>query len=151
MTSNAGSDHKGNAPGYTINEAKASEDKVKAALKEYFRPEFINRIDEIIPFSHLSLDDLAGITYIKIQGIIKRLEGFSIDLTISESVINYIAKQALKKNLGARPIDRIIARDIEAPIARLLSEKKLTGIQKVRFDLENEKIALIKLCPQLQD
>lgn len=148
MTSNIGAESGINNIGF-FSESEGS--SLEKELKKHFRVEFINRIDEIIPFSHLSLDDLVEITYIKIQGIIKRLEGFSIDLTISESVINYIAKQALKKNLGARPIDRIIARDIEAPIARLLSEKKLTGIQKVRFDLENEKIALIKLCPQLQD
>ena len=147
MTSNIGAEATSGNIGFFAESGITSLEK---ELKKHFRVEFINRIDEIIAFNRLSLDDMVKITSIKINCIIERLKSFPIELFISESVINHIANQAIKKNLGARPIDRIIAKDIEAPIARLLSEKS-SGIRKVRFEIDNDTISMIKLCPQLQD
>lgn len=123
---------------------------VERELKNHFKAEFINRIDEIILFNSLTLEDLSKITRNKINAVISRISGFPIDLSVSDEVISHIARQTLQKNMGARPIDRIISKEIEAPVARLILEKEASEISRARIDLKEEKITLIKQCPQLQ-
>ncbi len=146
MTSNVGANISGGI-GF-LSESKYSD--VEKALKNTFKTEFINRIDEIILFNSLTLDDLIKITKNKINDMLSRLNGFPIDLSVSDDVISHIAARALQKNMGARPIDRIISKDIEAPIARLILEKDIREAHRVRFDLQDDKITLIKQCPQFQ-
>ena len=146
MTSNVGADVRSSI-GF-LGADKYS--NVEKALKNIFKPEFINRIDEIILFNTLTLDDLIKITENKINSVLSRLSSFPIDLSVSDDIISNIATQALQKNMGARPIDRIISKDIEAPIARLILEKDIFKLNCARFDLRDGKIALTKQCPQLQ-
>ena len=147
MTSNVGADIKRGNIGFF---STTDSDNIENELKKHFKVEFINRIDEIIPFNQLSMNDLVKITSIKINDVADRLKRFSVDFSVDESVINHIAGHAMRKGLGARPIDRIIAKDIEAPLARIILKKSQTGVQRARFDIQDEKITLTKSCPQLQ-
>ena len=146
MTSNVGATI-GNGIGFLGNNSYSA---VEQELKNRFKSEFINRIDEIILFNPLNLEDLYKITQNKINDVMSRIVGFPIDLTVSDKVIHYIAKQALQKNMGARPIDRIISKEIEAPIAKLILSKGASEISRAKIDLNEERITLIKQCPQLQ-
>jgi ATP-dependent Clp protease ATP-binding subunit ClpC len=147
MTSNVGADIRRGNIGFF---SETASDGIENELKKYFKVEFINRIDEIIQFNQLSMNDLAKITSIKINDVIERLKSFPIDCSVDKSVINHIAHYTMLKGLGARPIDRIIAKDIEAPIARLLLEKNQPCVWRTRFDVQDGKITLTKSCPQLQ-
>ncbi len=120
MTSNAGSDHKGNAPGYTINEAKASEDKVKAALKEYFRPEFINRIDEIITFNSLSKDVLLEILRKLVGEFSEKLMERDIKFEITEDALSLLLEKGYDPKNGARPLRRIIQKELEDKVSKMI-------------------------------
>ena len=146
MTSNVGATI-GNGIGFLGNNSYSA---VEQELKKRFKSEFINRIDEIILFNSLNLEDLYKITQNKINDVMSRIVGFPIDLTVSDNVIHHIAKQALQKNMGARPIDRIISKEIEAPIAKLILSKGASEISRAKIDLNEERITLIKQCPQLQ-
>lgn len=119
-------------------------------LKKYFKSEFINRIDEIIQFNPLSLEDLIQITSMQINATKEKLKGFSIDISISDETIHHIAKRAFQKNQGARPIEKMIAREIEVPIARLILEKNPDVFRRAEFNLINDKIEMISNRPQLQ-
>lgn len=147
MTSNVGANTKNGKLGFRN---ESTDFGVENELKKHFKVEFINRIDEIILFNRLTLDDLAKITLNKLECVRERLQSFPIDLSMSDEVIYHIAKEAMKKNMGARPIDRIISKEIEAPIAKLLLEKNPDAIHRVKFDIKDERISLIKQCPQLK-
>lgn len=147
MTSNVGADIKRGNIGFF---STTDSDNIENELKKHFKVEFINRIDEIIPFNQLSMNDLVKITSIKLNDVADRLKRFPIDFSVDESVINHIAGHAMRKGLGARPIDRIIAKDIEAPLARIILKKSQPGVLRARFDIQDEKITLTKSCPQLQ-
>ena len=147
MTSNIGADIRYGSIGFFDNYNNSN---VENELKKQFKLEFINRIDEIIPFNLLGQDDLMKIASIKLEEVKEKLKDFPIDLSISDSVIDHIAKKALKCGLGARPIIRMISKEIESPIARLIAEKTPGTLYRVKFELQDNKISLIKQCLQLQ-
>ena len=140
MTSNAGSDHKGNAPGFTSDEVQASEEKVKTALKEFFRPEFINRIDEIVIFNALSKDVLLEILRKLVGEFSERLSERDIEFEISENALSYLMEKGYDPKNGARPLRRIIQKELEDKTAKMIVEGTLLSGQKLKADLKDEKI-----------
>ena len=146
MTSNAGADVSNRSLGFLY----GSNQNTKIELNKHFKPEFINRIDEIIQFNELTLDAMTTIARKKIEQTIARLNNFPISISIGDNVADFIAKQAIEKNIGARPIDRIISKSIESPIARFFSENNANDVGKIKLEIENDSIVLIKQCHQLQ-
>ena len=127
MTSNAGSDYRGNAPGYTINERQASETKVKAALKEYFRPEFINRIDEIITFNTLSKDILLEILKKLIGEFSEKLSERDIEFEITDDALSLLLEKGYDPKNGARPLRRIIQKELEDKVAKMIVSGEISS------------------------
>lgn len=118
-----------------------AKDKVMGALKDFFRPEFLNRLDEIILFNILSPEAVANIVRMQVEIVAKRLEDKRITLTLSEEAINYLAKEGYSPQYGARPLKRLIQTKILTPIANIMVARGVmeggsvsVGIKPVRVD-----------------
>jgi ATP-dependent Clp protease ATP-binding subunit ClpB len=111
-------------------------------IGQHFRPEFINRIDEVVVFHALSQKEIHAITKIQLQQLRGRLGERDLQLEVSEAAINHIAKIGYDPVYGARPLKRTIQQELENPIAKdMLEEKYLPG-EKIFVDYVDEKIKL---------
>lgn len=111
-------------------------------ISQHFRPEFINRIDEVVVFHALSQKQIHAITKIQLQQLRGRLSERDLQLEVSEAAINHIAKMGYDPVYGARPLKRTIQQELENPIAKdMLGEKFLRG-DKIFVDYVDEKIKL---------
>lgn len=113
MTSNAGTSLKAHGIGFANDNYIALENKVKEVLKEIFRPEFLNRLDEIIVFNELSRDELKQIVDLMLKEVIQEVEPKGIKIEISDAVTEYILKIGYDQKYGARPLRRTIQKYIE--------------------------------------
>lgn len=126
MTSNLGTEYarRGGALGFvhaTEEQAIADHQKIERTMRETFRPEFLNRIDEIIIFSPLSMQDVEQIVDIQMYGIVERLAESGLNIHMTESARNWIAQHGYDPAYGARPLRRALQRYIENPLSiRLL-------------------------------
>jgi len=125
MTSNIGSElilerlsHRD--PSAADEEYERVSGEVLALVRRGFRPEFLNRIDEMIVFRPLSKEDLRGIVELQVAGLRSRLADSQVELGLTESALGYIAEQGYDSAWGARPLKRAIQRELETPLARLL-------------------------------
>jgi len=116
MTSNIGSEHIMALAEHGVGDAEI-ETKVKAELKQHFRPEFINRIDEIVVFHRLSREDLRGIVERQMRLLAQRLADREMTLTLSDAVKDQLARDGYDPVYGARPLKRLIQQQIENPLA----------------------------------
>ncbi|MEA2104959.1 MAG: ATP-dependent chaperone ClpB [Candidatus Cloacimonadota bacterium] len=117
------------------------------ALKDYFRPEFLNRIDEIIKFHILSAEDMGKIFDIQFDDLQKRLFKRHIDIAISDGAKKYFGKQGYEPEFGARPLKRLIQREIENKLALILLEETKNENEddknyQVNIDIKNGHVAL---------
>ncbi len=126
MTSNIGADtfDKSSRLGFVESEENDKQKKINDLLKRYLRPEFINRIDEVIPFSPLNKDTLAKISDKMLQILKKRLDTMGINLEYTKDVCLYIAEKGIVKGFGARPLARLIVTEIENEITSILINNK---------------------------
>jgi ATP-dependent Clp protease ATP-binding subunit ClpC len=146
MTSNLGTEfvRKGGALGFL--QPKASEedreahDKIERALKGTFRPEFLNRIDEIIMFSPLTIDQMEKIVDLQVKEVQDRLSEFDLAVDLTPAARSWLAKQGYDVNFGARPLRRAIQKYIESPLSVELLNGKFGGKHKVRVDVKDDKI-----------
>lgn len=118
--------------------------KVQASLREQFKPEFLNRIDELIIFHPLKKKVLQQIVDLQIGLVQKRLEEKSIKLKISSDVKNYLTNKGYDPTYGARPLKRVIQNEILDELALEIIEKKISAGDTVKIMLENEKIVFKK-------
>ena len=147
MTSNIGAEHidrmsnfgfthdKGDAAKYT-----QAKDKVMDSLKSFFRPEFINRLDEIVIFDILSTDTIRSIVSLQVEEVIKRLRHKEIVLSISDSVLDYIAKEGYDPKFGARPLKRVIQSKILTPVASMMVGEGMLRGGTVRVDMKKDEL-----------
>ncbi len=127
LTSNIGAEHisrmssfgfasdKGEAAQYT-----QAKDKVMDSLKNFFRPEFLNRLDEVIVFDILSPETIRSIVNIQVEDVRKRLEKKEIALSVTDEVLEYLAKEGYDPKFGARPLKRVIQSKILTPVANMM-------------------------------
>ena len=120
MTSNAGSDWKGGGIGFAENVQKQKSDKVMRALKSLFRPEFLNRVDEIVVFDELSEDEMTKILDILLGELNEMLAEKGMSLSVSDDVKEYIVSEAMPEHMGARPLRRIVERKIENKLSEMI-------------------------------
>ena len=120
MTSNAGSDWKGSGIGFAESISKQNKDKVQRALRGIFRPEFLNRVDEIVVFDELSKEEMGKVLDIMIGELSEMLKNKGIALSVSDEARELIVEEAIKEHLGARPLRRIIGRKIEDKLANII-------------------------------
>ena len=138
MTSNAGSNVNNNSIGFgneTVNK-----DKLIDRLKEYFRPEFLNRVDEIISFDSLTKEQLLQIVDLMLKDTSKALQDKDITLEVSSKAKNYLLEKGTDIKFGARPLRRAIQRYIEDELSEMILRGQLIDGQKVVVDFEKDKL-----------
>ena len=140
MTSNAGSHLNQNSIGFENQNQKRNKSKIEDALKETFRPEFLNRIDEIIIFDALSEEQLLKIVDLMLQETQKALKDKNISLNIDDSAKKFILQNGTDLKYGARPLRRAIQRLIEDEIAERLLKGEFTNGQTINVSLLDEKL-----------
>ena len=131
MTSNAGSEGGVSGLGFGRSEHDMVKDKTMKALREFLRPEFINRVDEIITFNHLSEKDFAGIADIMLSELRESLSARQLTFSCGEDVRDALVKKAFSVTYGARNLRRTIQKELEDPISELIIdsfEKPIRGI-----------------------
>lgn len=140
MTSNLGSD-------VILNETFSEiqkKDELNRALKEKFKPEFLNRIDEIIMFKALTREELTHIVDIQTNSLKKRLLEQDIELEISDIAKNYLADEGYEPLYGARPLKRVIRQLVEIPMSMKILEGNLVKGDKILLDLKDNRLNFIK-------
>ncbi|MDP5359410.1 MAG: AAA family ATPase, partial [Paracoccaceae bacterium] len=95
-------------------------EKVNDALKQHFRPEFLNRLDETIIFDRLAREDMAGIVTIQIGLLEKRLAGRNVHLDLDEAALKWLADEGYDPVFGARPLKRVIQRALQDQLAEMI-------------------------------
>lgn len=135
MTSNIGSEHIDRMSKFGFmshsdekTQYAQAKDKVLESLKNFFRPEFLNRLDEIIIFDILTKETISSIVRLQVKLVIDRLAQKDIQLSISDEVMEYIAKEGYEPKFGARPLKRVIQSKILTPVASMMiNEGMLQG------------------------
>ena len=123
MTSNAGSTDKSVGVGFNRTVDEISKDKAMKGLREFLRPEFISRIDEIVVFRQLTKEDFAEIAALMLDEMKEPLADKEITLTYTKEALELIAEKSFGKPYGARDIRRVIRQDVEDKIAELVIER----------------------------
>ncbi|MEF9988265.1 MAG: AAA family ATPase, partial [Christensenella sp.] len=114
------------------------------ALKETFRPEFINRIDDIIVFHKLDENDTQQIAELMLKSVIDRLHGREIDLTYTKDAAKLMAKDGMSDQYGARPLRRMIQQTVEDKLSEEILAGKINIGDKVKMFVENGDVAFKK-------
>jgi len=131
LTSNAGSDKAGGTVGFGSNATEQSKDKAMKALKDFLRPEFINRLDEIVAFNALTKGDYTIIAGIMLKELIGSLNERGCSLTLDADVIAWMVEKAYSPKYGARALKRLIQKELEDRIAALMIERYQTGVTAI--------------------
>ena len=141
MTSNAGSNLNNNSIGF----AKQTLDKgkIENALKEVFRPEFLNRVDEVVIFDSLNENELLQIIDLLLGYTLKALENKDIKLEVTDNAKKYILGKGTNLKYGARPLRRAIQKYIEDPISDMILKSEINASQTIKVNLENDELKFI--------
>ncbi|KOA21495.1 ATP-dependent Clp protease ATP-binding subunit ClpC [Clostridium homopropionicum DSM 5847] len=142
MTSNAGTNFKSSSIGFAKDDYSELEKQVKDALKEVFRPEFLNRVDETIVFKSLTKEELYKIMDLMLKEVIEEVGTKKLTLDISDEVKEFILKVGYDKKYGARPLRRAIQKYIEDEIAEQYLQKKFIDGDKITVKLIDNKVVL---------
>ncbi len=148
MTSNAGTEHlQSSGIGFGARDtrnkpydAKETRRKVDDALKQAFRPEFLNRVDEIILFHQLTMEDLTRIVDLQIADLVKRLDEQKISLELSAAAKEILVQEGYNPVYGARPLRRTVQRLVETPLSRMLLKGEFESGDKVLVDVDNGEL-----------
>lgn len=138
MTSNAGTSLKANGFGFGAEGHIALENRVHTVLKEMFRPEFLNRIDEIVVFQELSPEEIRKIVDLMLKELSSQLGEKGIGLKVSEAAKDELAKEGYDSKYGARPLRKTIQRKLEDPLADMFLSGKLANAEMVSVDYKKE-------------
>ena len=137
MTSNIGSQHiqqMGTA------DYEALKTVVMEDVKEHFRPEMINRIDEVVVFHGLDQANIRSIAKIQLQSLEKRLAAMNLYLNVSDAALDLIAQVGFDPVYGARPLKRAIQAEIENPLAKALLAGQYAPESEIKVEAENGKL-----------
>ncbi len=142
MTTNAGSDNSSSIPGFAENKESRISEKTEKALSVFLRPEFINRIDEIITFNHLSSKDFIGIADIMLEKLADGMQEKGVKISYSRELVEFIARESFSDKYGARNMRRYIERNVEDLIANTIIESYPNKIIGAHLYIENEEIKI---------
>ncbi len=130
------------------NEVRQQHDKIMKALKDNFRPEFLNRIDEIITFSPLSKDDMYKIVELQLTEVRLRLSEQGLNVELTEAAREWLAMEGYDPAFGARPLHRVLQRKLESPLSMQLLSGKFTSGSTILVDIDEENAQDLKFTPQ---
>lgn len=140
MTSNAGSTDRDTGVGFNKTDSDIAKDKAMKALRDFLRPEFLGRIDEIVVFNPLTEENYAGIAGLMLDEMKSPLEEKHISLRYTDEALKTIAHKAYGQKLGARDIRRVIRNEVEDKIAELLIDKGEGAVSAVAISADNGEI-----------
>ena len=142
MTSNAGSEGRVGGVGFGRTEQDMVKEKTMKALREFLRPEFLNRVDEIITFNHLSEENFLGIADIMLKELQDSLASRGLEFTWENSIRDLLVKKAYSVTYGARNLRRTIQKDLEDPISEAIIDSFEHPISAIHIRADGEKVHL---------
>ena len=145
MTTNAGASFRNNGLGFNKTAPIAMQDSIKAALKDIFRPEFLNRVDEIIPFSSLTKDQLRQIVDLMLKDVYKAAKFHNMTVEVDDEVKDYLTENGYDEQYGAGPLRRLIQRSIEDEIAEAFLTEEVRPGDAVAVKMADGKPTIIKV------
>jgi ATP-dependent Clp protease ATP-binding subunit ClpB len=128
--------------GFGRSQNDQTKEKTMKALRSFLRPEFLNRVDEIITFNHLSEENFLAIADIMLAELKENLSDRGLSLTWDEDIRDYLVKKAYSVTYGARNLRRTIQRDLEDPISEKIIESFEHPISSIHICVEDEKIVV---------
>ncbi len=146
MTSNLGTEfvRRGGSLGFLQrdegDEEREAHEKIEKALKSTFRPEFLNRVDEIVIFSPLSVEEMKEIVDLQLAEIRKRLAEFGIEISLTPAARTWLAEKGYDPAFGARPLKRALQKYVESPLSVEILSGQFEGGGQVTVDVEADKI-----------
>jgi len=143
MTTNAGSEGRVGGLGFGRSDTDMVKDKTMRALQEFLRPEFINRVDEIITFNHLTKENFLGIADIMLKELSDSLSTRGLTLTLGDGVREYLVEKAYSVTYGARNLRRTIQKELEDPISERIIDSFEKPISKVVVTMENDLVSVV--------
>ena len=149
MTSNLGTEYvrKGGTLGFVqskaSNEEREAHDKIEKALKGAFRPEFLNRIDEVIMFSPLSVEQMEEIVVLQMKEVQDRLNEHNITVELSDDARKWLANEGYDPAFGARPLRRAIQKNVESPLSMELLGGNFKDGATVQVNVDEEKNKIV--------
>ena len=150
MTSNLGSSYILDGIDADGNVSEDAKEKVNALLKTTFRPEFLNRLDDIVTFTPLTRDSVKKIIDLLLEKLEKRLERQNLGLKVTDAAKELIIDGGYDVTFGARPLKRYIESHIETPVARIILEGNLDEGDTVTVDAENGSLKISSEKPETQ-
>ncbi len=142
MTTNAGSGRAASSLGFTASEAEAEKGRIEKALLEFLRPEFINRVDEIVVFNSLTVKDFSSIVKIMLADLANVLADRNISFSYTDAAMHLIAEESHSIKFGARNMRRYIQRHIEDPIAESIISDSNGTITKIHLSVKDGKLSI---------
>ena len=142
MTSNAGSEGNVGAMGFGRTDRDKVQEKTTKALREFLRPEFINRVDEIITFNHLTEENFLGIADIMLKELQESLSGRGLTLSWDDDLRHHLVKKAYSETYGARELRRTIQKELMAPICMAIIDSFEHPISSIHIRMEGDEVKL---------
>lgn len=118
--------------------------RIMEELKKTFRPEFLNRVDEMVVFHPLKQDDLVKITKILIKDVSKRLKEQELELVLDDEVLEHLAEEGNDPTYGARPLRRAIQKMIEDPLSEKILEGTYNAGDTIKVELSDKEVVFVK-------
>jgi ATP-dependent Clp protease ATP-binding subunit ClpA len=145
MTSNAGSDRKSGALGFGRSANEQGKERAMKALQEFLRPEFINRVDEVIYFNQLTEENFRQIAQIMLEELKNTLADKGLSFSWDEELLDHLVKHSFSSAYGARNLRRYIQKHVEDPIATQIIESYLNPVKNLKAIVVEDKISLLAL------
>ena len=141
LTGNVGS-HKleKSSVGFAASTSIMPIDKIESELKSFFKPEFLNRLNEIIVFQNFNITELSKIARLELQDLENKLFNKNISISVTPKAIKFLAEKAFEQKMGARPIKRLIQKHIENDLSRMILSNKLAAGSTIKFSLYKGEI-----------
>ena len=144
MTSNLGAEFLLDGIDDNGNISSEAEELVMSQLKNHFRPEFLNRLDEIVMFKPLSKSDIRGIIDLLVKDINRRIEDKEISLTVTDKALDYIVEKAYDPVYGERPLKRYLQKNVETLLAKKMLADEVAVGDVLSLDVENDALVIRK-------
>ena len=145
MTTNAGSNTKVGSVGFGRTANEQGKDRAMKALNDFLRPEFINRVDEIVYFNQLSEDNFKGIAVLMLKELVGTLKEKEINFTWDETLLNYLVKKSYSATYGARNLRRLIQKELEDAIAVRLIEGWREPVSQLKAVSNGDELELLAM------
>ena len=145
MTSNAGSDSKVGSLGFNKSVNEQDKERAMKALQQFLRPEFINRVDEIICFNKLSQENFQAIARIMLDELQDSLREKGLSFTYDEPLVDYLVKKSYSVTYGARNLRRLIQKEVEDELATRIIDSYDHPITQIKATAEGDKVVLYTL------